>query len=360
MKVCIVLTQRFEIKKGGSELQALFLSRELAKKGVTVSYVHFGNETNTVPINYKGVDYYTIKKPFFNLQLFNYFNFCNIENLIDTIKPDVVYQRGVNLGTIFLDICKKKSIKFFLHITKDDQCVPSKDKLSFIFSNKENSRIRLIFNSRIIVQSEQQKNYLKSSFGVKSRVLKNVYSFSHNEEVRGKSPFILWVANIKSWKRPHLFLDLADSFRKTNLKFLMVGRLQKDNYSSSIVRRLKKSSNVKYLGELEYLDVNKLFSKSLIFVNTSLPFEGFPNTFLQAWAHKTALITLDFDPDNIVKENNLGLHSNDFEKLVKDVNHLIKNNDYRIMQVDKSKEYIKNHHNLSKNTDLLLDLMTEG
>ena len=41
--------------------------------------------------------------------------------------------------------------------------------------------------------------------------------------------------------------------------------------------------------------------KSKILINTS-SFEGFPNTFVQAWANGVPVISLKVDPDNIIKK----------------------------------------------------------
>jgi hypothetical protein len=41
--------------------------------------------------------------------------------------------------------------------------------------------------------------------------------------------------------------------------------------------------NLEYVGPVSLEEVNVWLARSSIFVNTSLPRQGFPNTFIQAW-----------------------------------------------------------------------------
>jgi len=53
-----------------------------------------------------------------------------------------------------------------------------------------------------------------------------------------------------------------------------------------------------------YLDIGVLFDRAKVLVNTS-DLEGFPNTFLQAWARGVPVVTM-FDPDGVVRSAGLG------------------------------------------------------
>jgi len=64
----------------------------------------------------------------------------------------------------------------------------------------------------------------------------------------------------------------------------------------------------------------KAFSKLL--VNTSL-IEGFSNTFIEAWLHGLPVITLEVDPDNLIKEHSLGKVPGSMEQMEADIKILM-------------------------------------
>ena len=83
--------------------------------------------------------------------------------------------------------------------------------------------------------------------------------------------------------------------------------------------------NLKITGHLNYEDNLKEFDRSSIFINTSsLKGDGFPNTFPSILGKRFAYdIIPEFDPDNIIKKNNLGYCCKDtFESLEKIVSLL--------------------------------------
>jgi glycosyltransferase involved in cell wall biosynthesis len=99
---------------------------------------------------------------------------------------------------------------------------------------------------------------------------------------------VLWVSIMRRWKRPELFLKLAQALPK--LRFRMIGGASMaagdgsaQGFFSEIESYARALPNVEFLGFLPYREVERHFDESSLFVNTS-DYEGFPNTFLQAWA----------------------------------------------------------------------------
>jgi len=69
---------------------------------------------------------------------------------------------------------------------------------------------------------------------------------------------------------------------------------------------LKELPNVKFSGYIKRADMNNFLSEAYALLNTS-HFEGFSNTFLEAWAVGTPVIsTIYVNPDNIINEKSLG------------------------------------------------------
>src|SRR5690606_40570488 len=59
--------------------------------------------------------------------------------------------------------------------------------------------------------------------------------------------------------------------------------------------------NVRFLGALPHDEVNAYIARAKVLLNTSTV-EGFPNTFLQAWARAVPVVSL-FDPDGIDRKS---------------------------------------------------------
>src|SRR4029077_20214301 len=78
--------------------------------------------------------------------------------------------------------------------------------------------------------------------------------------------------------------------------------------------------NVNFHGPLPYRITQRLFDRARVFVNTS-DIEGFPNTFLQAWARGIPVVSF-FDPDGVVRREGLGVAVASVEEMAAAVQQL--------------------------------------
>jgi glycosyltransferase involved in cell wall biosynthesis len=86
--------------------------------------------------------------------------------------------------------------------------------------------------------------------------------------------------------------------------------------------------------------MGKYYVESTLLVNTS-PSEGFPNTFLEAWGNGKPIVSLNFDPDELICKNKLGFHSQTFEQLMKDIKTLVTNSQLRAEIGMNARRYIE-------------------
>jgi glycosyltransferase involved in cell wall biosynthesis len=255
-------------------------------------------------------------------------NYFAVNRLVKDVNPDLVYQRVRFSYTGLAAIgARRIGAKFVHNISADYACKKNRAPFNWHFiSNfitEHLGRYGLRHADLLISQTASQAQLLMSNFGLDSIVIPNAHPVPDHSFTKSEPPTVAWVANIKSWKQPEIFINLAKRLSRTNARFVMAGKPSSTQYQEKILRLIECTPNIEYVGQLALEDVNAFLSEAAIFVNTSQPREGFPNTYIQAWMRQTPVVSLNFDPDDINTSNNIGYLSGDFEQLVKDVEHLL-------------------------------------
>ena len=96
--------------------------------------------------------------------------------------------------------------------------------------------------------------------------------------------YVLWVATMREQKRPELFIELAR--RMPQHRFMIVGGNDPgpgETYAEAVRAAAAQLPNMTVRGFVPFAEADRLFDGARVLVNTST-YEGFPNTFLQAWA----------------------------------------------------------------------------
>ena len=363
LKICFVNPHYYKKVVGGAEVQMYLLAREFFKHGWEVHYV-------TEDISNKTIDDDIILHSFKKSRSIkkSYLQFIKILN---HINADVYYQRGRKLYTAFMGRFSEETGKAFIFSTSMDIDCRKYKQIPRILTSKTNfvKKIWHIINefkidklslegirnaSLILCQSTYQQEALKRNLGIESKTFRNVHPVPDEKRIlKCNPPIILWLANIKPIKQPELFLKLAEELRNIDCKFILAGRMVSANYRKYINALESKMNNFTYIENVSFEQSNDLISKSSIFVNTSLS-EGFPNVFIQDWLRKTPTVTLNCDPDNIIKKERLGFHSQNFDQLLKDVTKLISNKTLRESMGNNARNHAITHYGIENNFGNLL------
>lgn len=329
-KICI-FTGYFPLQQGGAEYQAFLIAESLDKKKFDVFFVMFGHIEKVIHTQ-DGYKVYSIKTHNF---LYKYGHpfflyYFKIKKILSNEKPDLIYRRMGYAIPGLLALIKKK-IKFQVIWACAHMQELEKFKVQNLryFLNLFDNFLRIYGIKKadvILVQTNEQKNLLYRNFQRGSLLFPNLHPVPTEAINKKENPIqIVWIANYKKWKQPDIFIRLADHFQDySNVKFIMIGRLNQSKLSLSVRNQIKKLNNLELKGELPIKEVNTILAESHIFINTSLS-EGFPNTFIQAWMRKVPVISLNVDPDNMIKDNGIGFHSKTETQLIKDTKTLIKN-----------------------------------
>jgi glycosyltransferase involved in cell wall biosynthesis len=334
MKKLLFLSAPFEYYKGGSEYQYKVLEHNF-KERYEIYYL-FRHPTSLSDKRYINYDYKVRKS--YNGYL--YTDSLVIYRLIKELSPNIIYKRGVNyISAIGVYYAKLNKAKMILHIASQNDVekfkLQFKKNIIFEFVNQYIAKYAINNADQIICQARYQKILLEKNYGRSCNlIIPNFHPIP--EDKFDKTPLIkiVWVANFKQLKQPELFLKLAEDFQDNhNIKFIMIGRPGID-------------------------DVNRVLSESHIFVNTS-QYEGFPNTYIQAWMRKVPVVALNVDPDDIIKTQRIGFHSKTVEQMEQDVKKLVDNEKLRKKMGEKSRKFACNTFSTSS-IDKLINLIEQS
>jgi glycosyltransferase involved in cell wall biosynthesis len=157
----------------------------------------------------------------------------------------------------------------------------------------------------VLVQSAHQRELMRSNFGVDSSIAGMIVQPGRSDiAFHDRDIDALWVSNMRSVKRPDVLLSVADQL--PNVSFHMVGGIVTgaQPFFETVRSQAANRSNVTFHGAVPYRETNALYGRARVFVNTS-DVEGFPNTYLQAWASGTPVVAF-FDPDGVIAREGLG------------------------------------------------------
>jgi glycosyltransferase involved in cell wall biosynthesis len=225
------------------------------------------------------------------------------------IDADVYYQSpAASWSGVVVWFAKRLRRRSVLRIASDSDCLKGRQPM-------RHRRDRWLFDygvrhaSLIAAQTEQQRELLARHYGVPSEALNIAVetpdaSFAHRKDVD-----VLWVGNVRPVKRADLALELAR--RLPHYRFALVGGSvpREKAHFERIASEARQLPNVIMTGGVSHREVGEWFDRSRVHVNTS-DYEGFPNTFLQAWIRGLPVASF-FDPDGLIERRALGRRCTD-------------------------------------------------
>ncbi|WP_417199530.1 glycosyltransferase family 4 protein [Bizionia sp.] len=271
-------------------------------------------------------------------------------------KPELLISRGASRTQFALMLATKTlGVKLVLMLASDTDVLKGKELIRHPW-DRILFRLGLRNTKYIIAQNSKQEDLVRSLRGNKNKVIviPNVWPVKEIANTY-KSNSILWVSNFRELKRPNWFLELAKELPEYN--FAMVGKSLDNKLFEQCKERALKLPNVRFLGGLSFVETDGLFSQHKLFVCTS-EIEGFPNTFLQAWANQVPVIT-SFDPSDVVENENLGITFETIEEARLAIQTILGDKaKYADMQ-NAIKKYFKTAHHSQKQYERLIGMTQE-
>ena len=210
----------------------------------------------------------------------------------------------------------------------------------------------------IIAQTEEQRRAFGDFMARDAAVIPNVWPLPEKRDTERFAAstglpfrFVLWVSNLRPEKRPEWALDIAAELGA--IPFVIVGgpvhgyeRLYEDLRARAVAM-----PNVTFCGLVPFDETPGYFGAAELLLNTSAV-EGYPNTYLQAWAARKPVVA-SFDPDEVICRFGLGRHADSRAHLAAAVAALWQDEVLRRTMGDAGYAYLQEYHSAERVVSLL-------
>jgi glycosyltransferase involved in cell wall biosynthesis len=353
INICLVapyiyslFNKKCSVPFGGAEVQLYLLSKEFSRnKKINVNIITGNYNLKNIIIEYSnGIKIFSsLSLEIKRFALLKYY--IKLFFTLIKVAPDIVIQRGGGIETaICAFYCRNFSKKFIFSIATDDD-VRKNRKIGIINRFYQYALNRMDF---IVAQKQKQIKLLKRW---KQRKIPNITVIKTGYEIQEinniKKKDILWVGRAVRWKQAEIFITLAKDF--PDQSFIMICKTSFDtNYWEELRIEAEQNKNLIFIPFVPFKEIDNYFYNAKVFINTSLPQEGFPNTYIQALKNVTPVIALNVDPDNFLYENRCGFNcKGDLNKIRIYLNKLLKNKEFYNFYSKNGYEYVKKNHNIN-------------
>jgi len=308
---------------GGAEFQLLTLAQYLKKVGYKIIFVtdDFGQEPHEIIDEIEFV-----KVPFRYLgkgKIWLVPDWLYLLRTLRKIDADFYLFKGHRFQLAILGLfcwLFRKKVVFIASIDTDSR--PDLLRRIDPFYQRALYQLGLKLIPSVVCQSLAQQRNFQTFFHKNGVVIKNIY---HARPLTGlkKQNFVLWVGTNTPMKRPELLLEFARLAPDIHCKMAMIPATDPE-LQRKFEATVRQVPNIEFLGFVPETQMPKLYAEAALLLNFS-KLEGFPNVFLHAWAHQTPVVSLEIDPDDVIKKYQLGFCAGSMEKMVPAVKSLLAN-----------------------------------
>lgn len=293
---------------GGAEVQLRMLAHGLADAGYSVSFGVGGYEGVQDAVTDEGIRMtvlYSMRNGTRRATTKLLRPFQMIAGL-RRMPTDVVISMGAGAQAgVLAAWCRLTKRRYIFWLASDTDAVCHIDGMSRVAPRDRWLALRgLRWADTIVAQTRKQADAIREHHERDAVVVPNIWPHAIEMADEADDPYALWVSNIRPEKRPEMLIEIARELPE--IRFVMIGG-SVDGYRElydTIREDAELLSNVDFRGYVPFEETQPWFTGARLLVNTSAV-EGFPNTYLQAWAAGKPVVA-SFDPDAILAEQGIG------------------------------------------------------
>jgi glycosyltransferase involved in cell wall biosynthesis len=212
----------------------------------------------------------------------------------------------------------------------------------------------------VVVQTARQQEQLRRLIGREATLIRSPVDLEAVPATTSCVPFsrfAMWIGRAErqslSEKRPEMCLELAR--RCPDIPFLAV--MNPVDLGRYAELQASKPANLTMMEHVPFSEIDSYFNRSFVLLNTSR-YEGFPNTFLQAGKHALPILSLNVDPDGIIKQNDCGVVcGDDIDVMATELRRLWRDEGYARQLGRQARQYVEREHDLRVCLDELIRVL---
>jgi glycosyltransferase involved in cell wall biosynthesis len=329
MHICLIGLEALSVllpgyeqyRTGGEQVQVSLLAKALVRQGYKVSLITL-DYGQPAMLDYSGITIIKAYSATEGIPVLRFYHprLTKLWKALKQADADIYYTScaGFQVGISAL-FCQRYNRRFVYRIAHDNDCETNKLLIN-TWRDKKIYEYGLRHQHAVLAQSEQQRMALAKNYRVPSSIATMLVDSP--EKILNfleRDIDVLWVNNIRQFKRPDLVIELAKILPECNIH--IIGGPNEPELYARIERDTALLPNIVFHGPIPYRDISPYYSRAKVFINTS-DIEGFPNSYLQSWIRGTPLLVF-FDPDNVVSQNQLGFKATSVNDMSSTIRRLL-------------------------------------
>lgn len=242
--------------------------------------------------------------------------------------------------------CQRHQRRFVFSVASDPECDPALPLMQL--RERVLYRYGLRRADAIIVQTRRQQQMLREGFGLESTVLPMpcpaIDAAGPETPAPGPSPRIVWVGRMSPEKRLEMLAAVAAEL--PDVRFEVIGPAADDAATAGALGQPGALANVVLRGRVPRDEMPAVYRGATALLCTSI-YEGFPNTFLEAWGHGVPIVST-IDPDGLLTGHGLGFTAADASGLAAQIRRLVESASLWQACSERSREYCVAHHRVER------------
>jgi glycosyltransferase involved in cell wall biosynthesis len=356
MRVCFICGNLYPLLAGrsdipiigGAEVQQRLIANELTRHGATMSFVteDFG----------QGPEWLVDAGPIYSYR-FGRNKLVQASTLwraLARADADVYYVRGLPkfIGLLgAFSVARRRPLVVGLSCD-EGACARDQARISWpVFASY---RWVLARAAAVVAQTEKQQRGLARYYGVLEplRIPNGTILPLTPPAAPPEGGAIVWVGSLHRRKGVEGLFRLAALLPKR--RFEIVGGPARSELAYYQEKRAEaeRLPNVKWRGQISNEGIDEVFSGALALAHTGVTQagaaikEGFPNVYLEAWRNGVPVVTLNYDPDEVICRNDLGSHCDTVEAMAAALERLAEDPERRRRLASVVREYVAREHDM--------------